>query len=57
VGPEAKGETHVDEPGVDGTEHQVVLFVSIVDLFVMIYHPSELDGGEVGRQRETGAGV
>lgn len=44
-----KSETYVDKPSVDGTEHQVVFLVGIVNLLVVVQHPPQFDGREVSR--------
>lgn len=52
-----RGETYVDKPRVDGTEHQVVFLVGIVNFLVVVQHPPQLDGREVSRQWETSASI
>ena len=51
-GGEALG-THVEDPGFNGAEHEVVLVVRLPDVLVVVNHPPELDSGEVRRDRKT----
>lgn len=45
----------VGQPGVDGTESEVALVVSILDGLDILEQPEKLAGGRVGGQRQTAA--
>jgi hypothetical protein len=39
--------TYVDQPRLDGSEAEVVLFVRFLDLLVIVDHPFQLNRGEI----------
>lgn len=42
----------VADPGIDGAEQELVPVKGLLYGRVVVHHPSQLDGGEVGRDRE-----
>ena len=46
---------YVDDPGLDGAEHEVVLLVRLAHVLVVVDHPPQLDGREVRRDGQPGA--
>ena len=46
--------TDICNPRFDGPERKVVFLVRLTDIFPVVKHPSELDGGEVSGEREAG---
>ena len=50
-------DTHVDDPGLDSTEEQVVFLVRLADILVVVDHPPQLYRGEVGRDGQPRPGA
>lgn len=45
--------TYIYEPRLDSAEKEFILLVCPLNVLVVIYHPAQLDCGEISGERET----